>query len=84
MGKNRLSPEHKAELVILGIGNPSEVSKLFCKFLDRLPRHFFKSRLNFIQKLIHACLLAFPYAIMIAHLPAKENMSPTVERKAKK
>jgi hypothetical protein len=28
VGKSRLSPGQKAELVILGIGNPGEVSKL--------------------------------------------------------
>jgi transposase-like protein len=28
MAKDRLSPEQKAELVILGIGNTAEVSKL--------------------------------------------------------
>jgi len=28
MGKGRLSPEQKAELVIPGIGNPGEVSNL--------------------------------------------------------
>jgi len=41
MGKSRLSPEQKAELVILGIGNPGEVSKL-CRQYGVDPSLFYR------------------------------------------
>ncbi len=43
MATGRLSPEQKAELVILGIGNPGEVSKL-CRQYGVHPSLFYRRK----------------------------------------
>jgi len=48
MGKSRLSPEQKTELVILGIGNPGEVSKL-CRQYGVHPSLFYRWKKQFLE-----------------------------------
>ena len=48
MGRGRLSPEQKAELVILGIGNPGKVSEL-CRQYQVHPSQFYRWKKQFLE-----------------------------------
>ena len=48
MGKSRLSPEQKTELVILEIGNPGKVSKL-CRQYGVHPSLFYRWKKQFLE-----------------------------------